>query len=688
MKLLDIELEDFRTYGGKQGATFSTSEGKNVTTFYGTNGGGKTTLLNALLWALYGKVTDDLEDKEALVNSEAWIVAAEGEDISALVVVRFEHDGKTYRATRRRIVRKRGNTQSVGREQFDLDVEDGSGVWRKVQNASSTIDKILPSQLSGFFFINGERIEHLAKQEAYSEIQSAIKTVLGIEPLVRAKRHLPNAIKKMRHKLKSEGGGTGAIEKVNAEIDRRETEREEEREAQALLKSEIGHLKDEIVSVEARLRTLEGAAAIQKERDRVKKLKESVDDRLAEDLESRNKLVRQRGYLTFLPEMSDRIQVACEALRKRGDLPAPLKRTFVKDLLDESQCICGTHLLAGSSERASIEQWLDRAGLAEVESAWAQLQGSMGGLEEQRKSAIMELDSLDSRIAQSRKDVRELNAELDEFRAKLKNVPDEDIAKLEVSLEDKASSVEDKTRRLGAVQARIGELDNLLRQKSEELDTLQMKDLTNQLVQKRIRILQEAEEALQRTLDLLSERTRRSLDSRIRRVFEESAFKDYVPELTSEFVLELWVGSGDQRRRAPKSTGENMLLALAFVAALAEECRHVAQNDEHAMSDMSDFPVVMDAAFGNLDVDYRRRVATFLPRMASQVIVLTSKAQAEGAAEEYLAPTVGKEYVITAHSRKADVEDVTASISVNGRGYPYQIVGSSFDGAVLTEVQA
>ncbi|MFF3527186.1 AAA family ATPase [Streptomyces rubiginosohelvolus] len=686
MKLLDIKLENFRAYGGVQKADFSTSVGKNVSTFYGTNGGGKTTLLNACLWALYGKLTEDLEDKESLINAEAWIVAPDGEDVSTSVVVRFEHDGKTYRASRRLTVRKRGNAQTPGRESFDLNVEDGSGVWRKVQNASSTIDKILPSQLSGFFFINGERIEYLAKQEAYSEIQSAIKTVLGIEPLVRAKRHLPSAVKKMRHKLKSEGGAIGAIEKVNAEIDRYETEREEERDAQAFLKSEIGHLKDEIVSVETRLRTLEGAAAIQKDRDRVKKLKESVDDRLEEDLRTRNDLVRQRGYLAFLPEMSDQIQVACEALRKRGDLPAPLKRTFVKDLLEEAQCICGTHLPEGSPERARIEQWLDRAGLAEVEAAWARLQGSMGGLEEQRKSAIVDLESLDSRIAQSRKDVRELNAELDEFRAKLKNVPDEDIAKLEASLEETGRLVEEKNRRLGAVQARIKELDNLLRQKAEELDTLQMKDLTNQLVQKRIRTLQEAEQALQRTLDLLSEQTRRSLDSRIRRVFEEAAFKDYVPELTSDFVLELWVGSGDERRRAPKSTGENMLLALAFVAALAEECRHVAQNDVHAMSDMSDFPVVMDAAFGNLDVDYRRRVATFLPEMASQVIVLTHKAQSEGAVEEYLAPRVGQEYVITAHSRKS-AADVTDSISVNGRGYPYQVVPSSFDGAVLTEVE-
>ncbi|WOX11428.1 AAA family ATPase [Streptomyces sp. N50] len=688
MKISSIEILNFRPYGNEQTAQFSTLAGKNVTTLYGTNGGGKTTLLNAFTYVLYGKLSEDLEDKERLINSEAWSAAEIGQEVVMSVTLTFEHDGKTHRVTRRRAVTKRGPDQDAGREDFELRIEDGSGVWRKVNNPSNVIEKILPGRLVGFFFINGERIEYLAKQEAYSEIQSAIKTVLGIEPLERARRHLPSARNKIRHKLKSEEDGGIAIDKVNKEIDDFESEREEKREEHDLLRSEIGHLKADVESIDTRLRSLEGAAELQEARARCERLKEDADAALRDDLESRVRLVRQYGYLTFLPGLSDQIHVAGGVLRERGQLPAPLKQTFVEDLLSAAECICGTHLPEGSPQRAKIEEWLARAGLAEVEGAWAVLQGAMRTLEEQRKSAIEDLERLDKSIDQRRKTVHGLKGDLDEIAAKLKNVPEEDISRLEARRDERLQAIDEKTRRLGAVQLRLEELDTLLKQKSSLVEKLEVKNATNKRIQKRIAVLREAEEALEKTLELLSERTRRSLDNRIRRVFEKSSLKDYTPELTPDFELELWIGSGEERRRAPKSTGENMLLSLAFVAALAEECRSVAQNDAHAQMDMSDFPVVLDAAFGNLDVDYRRRVATFLPQMASQVIVLTSKAQAEGAAEEYLAPYVGKQYVITTHSRKADIEDVTETISVDGRAYPYQVVSASFDGAVLTEVQA
>ena len=101
-----------------------------------------------------------------------------------------------------------------------------------------------------------------------------------------------------------------------------------------------------------------------------------------------------------------------------------------------------------------------------------------------------------------------------------------------------------------------------------------------------------------------------------------------------------------------------------------------------------DFPVVMDAAFGNLDDDYRRQIANVLPDLTSQVVVLTSKAQAAGVVEQQLASRVGKKYSSTTYTTRRDLQDVTEQISVAGRSYPYQVIGSDWDGAEVTEVQA
>jgi DNA sulfur modification protein DndD len=96
----------------------------------------------------------------------------------------------------------------------------------------------------------------------------------------------------------------------------------------------------------------------------------------------------------------------------------------------------------------------------------------------------------------------------------------------------------------------------------------------------------------------------------------------------------------------------------------------------------------MDAAFGNLDDDYRRQIANFLPDLTSQVLVLTSKAQSAGVVDEQLAPRIGKQYIITTHTTRRDLKDVTERIILSGRSYSYQVTGSDWDGAEVTEARS
>ncbi|GAA2245357.1 hypothetical protein GCM10010430_29020 [Kitasatospora cystarginea] len=685
MKITSVEMENFRAYGGRQQIDFSGGDNRNVTLVYGTNGGGKTTLLNAFTWTLYGKVTPDLENPGDFVNWDAWYAAEEGEEIPVSVAVTFDHGGKTYRAVRKLKPRRRGYAQQdLGRPEFELSISDSSGAWKKSPNPSLVIDKILPSRLFQFFFINGERIEYLAKQEAYKEIQEAVKTLLEIEPLERALKHLPSARTRVRSKSSS---SSTSMNKVREEIDLLEEEQAEKRQQRDELKQEIHHIRAEISSIDGRLRTLEGAKALQLQRDHLSAEQKRVSRSLDEAVASRKRLVATRGFLAFLPGLAGQVRDVCDELRVRGELPAPLKRTFVEDLLEQAKCICGTHLVEGSPERALIEQWLSRSGRAEVEAAWNILRGHAAGLEEQRKSTIEDLESLDTRISQGHGELRDLQGRLDEVTAQIGRLPGEDIARLESARGDHEANLGEKQRRFGAVDGRLDALESELGKKNTEFNTLAERDEANKLIQRRHEVLQEAEDVLTKTLDILKERTRRQLDRKIRSVFESSSFKDYVPELTSEFELELWTGTDERRRRAAKSTGENMLLSLSFVAALALQCREISIHDDLSSGDVREFPVVLDASFGSLDIDYQRRVARFLPKMASQMIVLSSQAQS-GGVEEHLRDHVGKQYVITTHTRKTGMEDVTESITIDGYPYPYQEQGSSFDGAKLKEIPA
>ena len=62
-----LEMYNFRQYIGHQSVDFSTDPDKNVTVLIGINTSGKTTIVRAFEWCLYGK--NGFEDP-VLLNSE------------------------------------------------------------------------------------------------------------------------------------------------------------------------------------------------------------------------------------------------------------------------------------------------------------------------------------------------------------------------------------------------------------------------------------------------------------------------------------------------------------------------------------------------------------------------------------------------------------------------------------------
>jgi DNA sulfur modification protein DndD len=186
-------------------------------------------------------------------------------------------------------------------------------------------------------------------------------------------------------------------------------------------------------------------------------------------------------------------------------------------------------------------------------------------------------------------------------------------------------------------------------------------------------------EAMKQILSLRTQAVRAELDEKVKSTYRSIAIKDFEPDLTEEFILELWQGGdGEAKSRAPMSTGENQILSLSFVGALAAIARDRTDDpnqDAGLLSSMGGvFPIVMDAAFGSLDNNYRRDVAQALPKLAPQIIVLVSKAQGEGPVAEELAPHVGATYVMTVHSRRDDVP--AEKIKLGGKSYDYVVPGS------------
>jgi DNA sulfur modification protein DndD len=100
MKLLSIQLSNFRQFYDTTPEIFLANTERNTTVIHGNNGAGKTTLLNAFTWVLYEKFTAAFAVEEQLVNKRAISEVQIGESVECWVSLVFEHDGKRYRFRR------------------------------------------------------------------------------------------------------------------------------------------------------------------------------------------------------------------------------------------------------------------------------------------------------------------------------------------------------------------------------------------------------------------------------------------------------------------------------------------------------------------------------------------------------------------------------------------------------------
>ena len=188
-----IIIENFGVYAGKQEVTLTPSPGKPIILFGGLNGGGKTTLLDAVQLAFYGSKArlasrGKLAYKKYLRES---INHKTDPTEGAAVTVFFNRimDGKKHNFQICRYWSEKGNV-------IEEDIRvllDGEVDIFFTEHWEEFIENYLPSGVAHLFFFDGEQIEELADVENSSKIlETAIHSLLGLDLVERLQVDLKN----------------------------------------------------------------------------------------------------------------------------------------------------------------------------------------------------------------------------------------------------------------------------------------------------------------------------------------------------------------------------------------------------------------------------------------------------------------------------------------------------------------
>jgi len=263
MILERLVLENFRQFKGRQELVFSDLRERNVTIVHAENGFGKTTLLKALLWALYGRdglmgadgKEEDFEKPDRIIHEGLAHRTRDPNAIAASVQLTFKHDTDRYILTRQISLAQ----QNLNPKQTLLTLEvmrDGQTL-RETDNPQKRIQTIIPKGISGFLFFNGERINYLAMEKNSAQVTEAIHQMLGLELLRKAIEDLRH--QSVRGRLRSEQKNAASEEK-QVLIDRLsalETQIKELEERRSQTQKNLSAIAAELEIVDNKLDTLD-----------------------------------------------------------------------------------------------------------------------------------------------------------------------------------------------------------------------------------------------------------------------------------------------------------------------------------------------------------------------------------------------------------------------------------------------
>lgn len=652
-----IELKNFRQFYGEQDLILSADSQRNVTLVHAENGFGKTTLLNAVLWAFFQTTTPKFEKPHEIVNYES----LKERNSQARIAVEFAHNAKRYLAERTFDEEK----TAYNKTEFAVFSIGDSGHHKTESSPETFIKTMIPPEMAQYFFFDGEAAETFTTARNFKQISEAIKNILGSTLAKTAIQDLKELEKTVAKHLTQIPGEdklavienesfqlSEKIEKYNNQISESE--------------DEINILKSTVDGIEERLLNSAGAKETQQRRtDKERQLERTKND-INEINQDIINWIGKRG----IPIASRKLtQVSLDFINEqdlKGKIPSPFNEELVKSILKNEECICNRPVTPESAEWRAISSLSDKAPNADAQRRVINAKGRISQLRQELNDAPGEFKKLRARLADKISFREQLEHEIGELGQKIEEIDLAEISELEQNRRKARQRIEDLKVKIGGLQSNITTSKRRKNECEKEAQVIIGQNEKANALYVRKRLLERSGEFIAGLLETYEEEARETLESEINQILEEVAHRPYQCRINSSFAIDLIFPDG---RSVPRSGGENQLLSLLFIGSLIKFAASRINDDRFILKPGTIAPLILDAPFGQLDPYYQKDVASYIPKLAQQVVLLVSGSQGNKAVLKALAPFVGAEYVLFSENKEPRGSKKETKLSLHGEEY-------------------
>jgi len=636
MILETLTLDNFGVYSGRHELSLTPIPGRPVTLIGALNGGGKTTILEALQLALYGRLSRFIDKRrggytEYLKESVNRANLQRSASVEVVFTSRLRGKDVRYRVLRTWALR----ADSVV-EHLDLEV-DGVPQPSGEERWAEFMDALMPAQISDLFFFDGERIESLANPERSAQlIETGLHSLLGLDLV----DDLDRSLTVLSRRIRTDQLATADRAKVteaSAKVEATDAKVSELVRTLAEKQTQLDGLQRDLTALKARFE-VEGGAL----RDQRDSLEQKHGDANATVTACRAQLLDFASGLGPLALVQGQLDKLFNGAKANQLAMACRSALGIIERRDQELLKA-----LGDSREVSAE------GVAVVMKELARLRteiekSSEGVLElpvapDAVRNVVDEARSRKSIVVRTLVKLRKAQETAEYFEAQLAAVPDDQkLAPLVAQM----AHLEGKVRTLEVeMRLRTEEKDAAVRERDVATAALskiesavigmEFDDRMSALVHRQIGRSQTVLSAFRsRIRDKHIGRLEILITESFRHVMRKQSLIDKVRIDPETFQLSLCIDGNSTVPAKRLSAGERQLLAVAILWALAKASGRK-------------LPTIIDTPLGRLDSVHRHLlIENYFPVASHQVILLSTDEEISRHYLAQLAPFIARRYLI------------------------------------------
>jgi DNA sulfur modification protein DndD len=623
MLIESLELENFKVFHGPNKVDIKQGPG-NVVVIQGDNGRGKSTIMEAVFWCLYGK--EKKHDRLVPANFPAIVNNAarrEGNNF-ARVKIAFEHDGRQFEVERS-VRAKKVVPNPSRRSDFDEELHfrvDGKDLGED----NSLIYDMFPEDVASFFFFDGETISRYA--EAQENNRETVEKALGLPYLRQAREDIVKVLRDFEHDLR-DVQSSPETEKTEADLKALRGKAVEyvthlnEQEAQ------LECVNNDIRQHQRNLEEFDDLRGIQQRIQELEDFSSELDKEESAILSTEEAFRAELPWLILGKSVRGAVEtvgrVKEQAVQERIEQGRLMDQAeFMKDLRSSGICICGNRM--------------DAEGLGRIDEMLEKLNGALGTIQvietdrySWTQSDLSTAMSKARSVEEDARNVHSLEAKrryLDDNRSRVSKARERETENMR---DHSAQNLREKevferltqlTKDKAVIQSKLDEIRdalNITRRQVSELErqleiSFSKKSSASRALLESISRSNRALKALAEIIDRSAEQKRVQIEQRSSGIYTSitNKPKEFIGLSIDPQTFEVKVRSegGDLVESKKLSDGERHVMALSFLGGLKDSTHEGT--------------LIMDSPFGRLDQTHKTRLIEKIPDLAKNVVLLVT----------------------------------------------------------------